>query len=126
MFTEDRQILEDIDYYRHWHANSERYAGGDSLATLLVLGWQLTNHVLREIHWLGEGRQVHVLHIELERDGDRQNLPVLGGPLVDRLIMQASIPVIEVERPKVVRVKQPVGFRALEDPGLILVEEWVS
>lgn len=104
----DATIIEDVGIYRHWHAGSERFAGGDSLATALFLGWGLNPVVLVDTYWHFGTRQVNVYHFELLRGGESVAMPVLGNPYVDRLIMQHSLDVIPVDREEQLRIKLPV------------------
>ncbi len=101
----DRTIIEDVDIYRHWHAPSEHFAGGDSLATLLLTGWTLKKAVFMDTYWLAGTRQVRVFHFEVSRDDTSVSIPVLGNPYIDRLINQFDLRVVAVERPGILSAK---------------------
>lgn len=101
----DRTIIEDVDVYRHWHAPSEHFAGGDSLATLLLIGWTMKNAVFMDTYWLAGTRQVHVYHFELTRGDSSISIPVLCNPFVDRLIQHHGLKVVVVERPGILSAK---------------------
>jgi hypothetical protein len=101
----DRTIIEDVDIYRHWHAQSEHFAGGDCLATLLLTGWTIKNAVFMDTYWLAGTRQVHVFHFEVSRGDASVSIPVLGNPYVDRLIQQYDLMVVAVERPGILSAK---------------------
>jgi hypothetical protein len=99
----DSTSIEDIIAYRHWHAESEAYAGGDSLATALFLGWTSSDTVHLEEHWYAGTRRVAVYYFELMRDTEKITMPVIGNPYVDRLIATMTLQVIPVgkfQRPK--------------------------
>ncbi len=87
------QSLTDLHYayqdmYRHWHADSERYTGGDALNTALDEGWTIKDVVgFQEIHHMG-ARGTVIYHFELTRGSDEAvTMPVVGNPYVDRLVM---------------------------------------
>ena len=101
--TNDSTSIEDIIAYRHWHAESEVYAGGDSLATALFLGWTASDIVNLEEHWYAGTRRVAVYYFELLRDTEKITMPVICNPYVDRLISTLTLQVIPVgkyQRPK--------------------------
>lgn len=101
--TNDSTSIEDIIAYRHWHAQSEMFAGGDSLTTALFLGWTMSENVSLEEHWYAGTRRVAVYYFELTRDNETVTMPVIGNPFVDRLIAMNGTQVIPVgkhQRPK--------------------------
>lgn len=75
------------DMYRHWHADSERYTGGDALNTALEEGWTINEVVgFEEIHHMG-ARGTVIFYFELIRgETERVTMPVVGNPYVDRLV----------------------------------------
>jgi hypothetical protein len=86
--------VEDMTVYRHWHRESEAYAGGDSLATALFLGW-----TIREIVWLKEysyrgSRQAVVYYFQLKRDKDYMSMPVISNPYVEKIIATSGLQII--------------------------------
>lgn len=75
------------DLYRHWHAESERYTGGDALNTALDEGWMISDIVgFQEVSHMG-ARGTVVYHFELTRKDQTVTMPVVGNPYVDRLVM---------------------------------------
>jgi hypothetical protein len=90
----DSSSIEDIITYRHWHAQSEKYAGGDSLATALYLGWTLGEAVQLEERWYAGTRRVAVYYFDLTRGEDHMTMPVIGNPYVDQLIAQSKLNVV--------------------------------
>ena len=70
---------------RHWNASSERYTGGDSLATALEDGWVI-NHLATVEDHLYHGTQVRVYHLGLKRGNDCTEMRVLANPYVTRVI----------------------------------------
>jgi hypothetical protein len=99
----DSTSIEDIITYRHWHAESEKYAGGDSLATHMYLGWIVGEVVELEERWSAGTRRVAIYHFELNRDGETITMPVIGNPYVDQVIAQSALKVVavgEYQRPQ--------------------------
>ena len=74
-----------MDVIRHWSPVSEKYAGGDALATLLNQGWQINETVLFEEYWHSGTRPVVIYHIELIRNSETLKMPVLTNPYVRRI-----------------------------------------
>jgi hypothetical protein len=102
MFQFDAIAIEDINIYRHWHAGSQAYGGGDSLATALYLGWTMREIVYREEHWRA-GRCSMVYHVTLERDGETMIMPVIANPYVWRFIGESAVQVVPFEQREQVR-----------------------
>ena len=100
MATVDRLLIEDVDFYRHWHSHSEEFAGGDSLATALVTGWEIADTVAMDIFWCAGSRQVPVYYFRLKRDDDTVLMPVLGNPFVARLLLERHLVVVTPEQPR--------------------------
>ena len=100
MATFNSLFLEDVSFYRHWHSKSERFAGGDCLASALMTGWTLKVPIVMDVYWCMGSRQVNVYHCDLVRDEERMHMPVLGNPYMDRLVHQMQLPVIVSEEPK--------------------------
>ncbi len=82
----DRQFAYQ-DIYRHWHAESEHYTGGDALNTALDEGWTINDVVgFQEIHHMG-ARGTIIFHFELTRgENEAVTMPVVGNPYVDHLV----------------------------------------
>jgi hypothetical protein len=76
---------------RHWHAASEKYAGGDCLLTAINNGWNIIPPVLAEAHWRAGSRCVMVYHFTLERRGETMTMPVITNPFVERLIADSAL-----------------------------------
>lgn len=100
MATTTPLFMDDVTFYRHWHAKSERFAGGDCLATAIMKGWTLKKPVIMDVYWCMGSRQVNVYHCDLIRDEETMHMPVLGNPYMDRLIHELDLPVIVSEEPK--------------------------
>jgi hypothetical protein len=99
----DSTSIEDMIAYRHWHAESEMFAGGDSLSTALFLGWSIRDTVHLEEHWYAGTRRVAVFYFELTRGDESVTMPVIGNPYIDRLIAMSGVQVVAVgkqQRPK--------------------------
>jgi hypothetical protein len=113
----DALLIEDIGIYRHWHGQSEKFAGGDCLATAIFLGWHFNPVVLVDTYWHFGTRQVHVYHFELLRDNDTMSMPVLGNPYVDRMIAEHRLSAVPVDRSEKLRIKLPVKESAYVNRG---------
>ncbi len=108
----DAIMIEDIGVYRHWHGQSEKFTGGDSLATAIFLGWSFNPLVLVDTYWHFGTRQVHVYHFELRRGSETMSMPVLGNPFVDRMIVQHDLKIMPVDRSDKLRIKMPIKEKA--------------
>ena len=75
-----------MDVVRHWSPESEAYAGGDALVTLLNRGWSIEENVFVEEYWHAGTRLVLIYHIDLARDNETLHMPVLGNPYVTRMM----------------------------------------
>ncbi|HUN07731.1 MAG TPA: hypothetical protein PLQ56_14070 [Aggregatilineales bacterium] len=93
-YASDAIGIEDIITYRHWDSHSEHYAGGDSLATALYLGWTLPETVEMAEYWYAGTRRVAVYHVSLERDGSSMVMPVIGNPFIERLMTERQCKVV--------------------------------
>ena len=89
--------VEYMDVVQHWSPNSEKFAGADSLLTLLYDGWQMNRTVKRREHWFAGMRSVYIYHIELERNGEKVTMPVVHNPYINRMIRSNNITVEEVK-----------------------------
>jgi hypothetical protein len=93
-------ITEEISFYRHWHAPSQPYAGGDSLATALHLGWIIGEEVLLRECWFAGSRCVRVYYFELKHEDARLVMPVIANPFVEHLIitypLQVKLPITTI------------------------------
>lgn len=88
---------------RHWHADSEPFAGGDALFTALSEGWQLGETVAYEEYWLSGVRPITVYHFQLERGPERMTMPVLTNPYVRRLILEVGLKTVALGEKKTAR-----------------------
>lgn len=84
---------------RHWHAKSEPFASGEQLQQALFNGWQLDKIAFRTEHPLKtSGRLIVFYVVMLVKDGEKQHMPVLVNPFVERLIAEKNVQLIRVER----------------------------
>ena len=86
-----------MDVTRHWHAESEKYAGGDALLTALYDGWMVHEVVFREEFWHAGTRCTTVFLFELELDGARMSMPMVTNPYIERFIAQMNMQVLPIE-----------------------------
>lgn len=75
-----------MDFVRHWHAASERYAGGDALFTALDTGWEAQTVVAVEECQHTGGRSTCIFHFTLTREENTMVMPVTCNPYVERLL----------------------------------------
>ena len=98
--------FEYMDVVRHWSPNSQQYAGGDVIVTLLNNGWQIGETVRYEEYWHAGSRmvmlpdamsifarRVMIYHLEMVRDDEVLRVPVLSNPYVRRLISNLPVQV---------------------------------
>ena len=90
-YAPHRSMAGDSRNFRCWHPGSEQYAGGDHLATALLLNWQIDDEVFEERHLVRGGRSVTVYYFTLSRDDITLVMPVISNPYVIRLIGQLSL-----------------------------------
>lgn len=79
------------DVKRHWSPKSERFAGGDALASMMNSGWRLKAVLSRERRRLSGTRQVMIYHIELDREGQRRQIQVVCNPFITRLLARHDL-----------------------------------
>ena len=115
MATTPPLFMDEVDFYRHWHSKSERFAGGDCLATALIQGWVLKVPIVMDVYWCMGSRQVNVYHCDLVRDEERMHMPVLGNPYMDRLIQDMQLPVIVSEEPKQFLLQAVAPVQTVQD-----------
>jgi hypothetical protein len=73
---------------RHWSPSSQTYAPVDVLLESMADDWSVNPMVGLEEYWYGGGRHVAVYYFELTKDGRAVSMPVLGNPIVRRLVGQ--------------------------------------
>lgn len=88
------------DVTQHWHPQSQRYAGGDSLLTALDEGWEMSDTIVRREHWFAGMRSVTVYQFEMTRGDEKMTMSVINTPYVTRLIRESSVRVIDVDHIK--------------------------
>ncbi len=79
------------DVTRHWSPHSGQLGGGDVLVTLFAQGWQLSNEVFHEEHWLSGSRPVTIYHVTLMRAAETLRVPVFANPFVRSLMRRGEI-----------------------------------
>lgn len=82
--------MEGFPIYRHWHAASEKYTGGDSLLTALQLGWKIDTVTLQE-YCLLRNRTSTIFYFCLKHKDETIVMPVVASPFVTRLFAQIQI-----------------------------------
>ena len=102
------------DVYRHWSPHCERYAGGDSLVTMLMDGWTFTGDtVYFEEYWHAGTRPVTVFHFELVNGDELISMPVITNPYVRRVIRMHHL------KTKSVSEKTEPSGRLTKDAGKV-------
>lgn len=86
------------DVYRHWHPQSEQYAGADALLTALYRGWLvaetvLSDRLLKEARSVGGKRKSAVYRFALQRGVEAVVMPVVTSPYADWLLANAPLKV---------------------------------
>lgn len=94
----DRLFIEDLGIYRHWDPQSEQYAGGDALLTMLLTGWQVRGSVIQDTYRCSGARQMSLFHFELEAEGESVSMAVICNPYVERIIRERHLRVVHLER----------------------------
>src|SRR5215813_1975581 len=86
--------------YRHWHAESETYTGGDALVTALDEGWVVDGVIFRQEFWLAGVRRVCVFHIDLRRGEESAKMLVMQNPYVTRMVHDLGAQVVLINQRK--------------------------
>jgi hypothetical protein len=89
--------FEYIDVIQHWHSDSEPFAGGDALVTLISQGWVMQRDVYVEKRNFAGKRSVSVYHITLERDGQLMKVPTVRNPYINRILRMGDFNQIAME-----------------------------
>jgi hypothetical protein len=82
------------DKRRHWSSSSQTYVPADVLLEYLADGWVISSVVGQEECWHGGGRHITVYYSELTRSHQAVVMPVLGNPIVRRLMNQQQLRVV--------------------------------
>lgn len=85
-----------LDVTQHWSPNSEKYAGGDGLITMLDRGWEMHGEAVLEFKRYGEGRFVTIYHVTLERDGEQMSMPVVHNPYINKILRSLNVRIVEM------------------------------
>lgn len=101
--TQQRQIEFERDdmvseTYRHWHAGSEKYTGGDALLTAIEDGWEIDGVIFRQEFWLAGVRRVCVYHIDLRRGLEKTRMLVTQNPFITRFLYEANNQVVLINQ----------------------------
>ncbi len=84
-----------LDVTQHWSPTSEKYAGGDSLVTMLDRGWELHGEAVCEEKRYAESRSITIYHIRLERNGEKIIMPVVQNPYVNKVLRSHNVRFVE-------------------------------
>lgn len=82
---------------RHW-SSSEGHAPASVLLRMLAEGWQVVEPVEATPHWYGEARYIEIFTFSLRRGDDFMKIPVLGNPVVNRLLAEKQYRIRHKER----------------------------
>jgi hypothetical protein len=88
---------------RHWHAESEKYTGGDALFTALDNGWDIDETVTFEEHWSAGAQCVVVFYFQLKRGGEAMIMPVITNPFVQRMLNEMEAKLVPAKATKQVK-----------------------
>jgi len=89
-----------LPVYRHWHAQSEKYTGCDSLMTALEEGWKIDGVVFRQEFWLSGVRPVCVFHVDLKCGGEHVKMRVTHNPAIVKLLCDLNVQVVAINQRK--------------------------
>ncbi len=83
------------DNRQHWSSSSQTYTPVNVLLEYLTDGWVINSVVGREACWRGGGRHITIYHFELTKNNQAVAMPVLGNPIVRRLVGQQQLRVVQ-------------------------------
>lgn len=89
-----------MDVVQHWSPDTEHFAGGDALVTMMMRGWELGPTVYMEYKHFGGNRRVRLYHCILSNRGHEIDMPVVHNPYVNRLIRNMQLMVEPYEADK--------------------------
>ncbi|MBK8134755.1 MAG: hypothetical protein KA401_00295 [Anaerolineae bacterium] len=92
-----------MDVYQHWSPDTEKFGGGDSLITAIMMGWELKQTIYMEYKHFGGNRRVRVYHCRLTNDNQEIEMPVVHNPYVNRLIRQMQLVIEPYQAQKISR-----------------------
>ncbi len=98
--TSSNYHMDYFDVTQHWHPDSEQYAGGDALVTLLTQGWEIEREVGVEDRFFAGLRSISVYHLTLVRDDERMRMPIIRNPYINRIIRSGSYVQVNVDEMK--------------------------
>jgi len=81
---------------RHWSPGSQTYAPADVLQRYLRRGWKLAELAAVESFYYAGYRRVDVYHFTLLHGEEHIDMPVLGNPVVYRLIEEHKLTVMRI------------------------------
>ena len=77
---------------RHWHSQSQAYAGGDCLLSALDCDWTVKQVV--HCYRINRGNRKIVIHFfELQRANEALVMPVISNPFIERLLVASPLEV---------------------------------
>ena len=85
------------DVVHYWSSESEQYAGGDALITLVNQGWTISETIICERYWLNGSRSRDIYHMELIRDDDGISIAVLVNPYIRNLVKHMGLKLVSYE-----------------------------
>src|SRR5689334_22079088 len=84
----------DDEVSRHWSPTSQTYAPADVLQRYLRTGWKLENPAAVESFYYAGYRRVYVYYFTLKHGDLTVEMPVLGNPVVMRVIEEHKLTVM--------------------------------
>lgn len=91
---------------RHWHPASEKWAGADCLLTALDSGWKVDPTVYFQEFWHAGSRLVTIYYLELTRNGETMEMPVITNPYARRLLRRLKANLCPLEEREMIRRRQ--------------------
>jgi hypothetical protein len=87
-----------MDLTQHWHPESEPFAGGDALVTLLEKGWEMQREIQVEKREFAGLRSVSVYHVMLKRGEETIRVPVVRNPYINRVLRTGDFEQIPMQK----------------------------
>jgi hypothetical protein len=78
---------------RHWHPQSQAYAGSDCLLHALDCGWRV-GQVAHCSQCNSGNRRVLVYYFKLQRGDEALVMPVISNPYIERLLASSPLKIV--------------------------------
>ncbi len=82
------------DRIRHWHPQSQHYAGCDQLLTLMDNGWSIDGDINFDEYWHGGARRIVIYGFQMMREREKVMMQIIGNPAAERLVRDVENPLV--------------------------------